>query len=101
MKKQLLEFTATVLLAISCVAWVSTVSLDDLAASHIRTMQADGTIKKVVNTMLADGTLCQLIGGHKWRLGCNKEGCLVVHQDQMRHCVICEKAETQQLAPWR
>lgn len=44
--------------------------------------------------------LCSL-RGHRWKPGCAMEGCLVMHSGPIRHCVVCEKTETQEVGEWK
>lgn len=73
---------------------------NDLVKSHIKSMQDDGSITNVINLLVTNGTFCQ-IRGHQWEGGCGMDGCLVIHNNPMRHCPVCGTIESREIGPWR
>jgi len=60
----------------------------------------DEAKSNLVVALVASRLLCDL-RGHAWEVGCGVSGCLVIHYEPMRHCIICGKVESQQIGPWR
>jgi hypothetical protein len=46
-----------------------------------------------VKRLAKDGTVCAVLG-HRWAGGCGFDGCLVLHDEQMRNCTVCGKVES-------
>ena len=71
------------------------------AKIHIKSMQEDGSINDVVDLLISDGVVCQ-IRNHIWENGCGIGGCLVIHGQPQRHCVICGKIKSRAIgAKWQ
>lgn len=89
---------ATALVAVGCTVWLASAATDK-TAEHIAAMKADGSLTNVVQTLVRDGTICA-IRGHVWEGGCGNPGCLVLHQNPIRHCTICRAVQSQKVGAW-
>jgi len=88
----LFDFHATTNYAIS-----HTVLSMDGAVDQLR---SQGDITNLVKKLVAAGDVCAVIG-HKWEYGCGMPGCLVIHNDPIRHCVVCGATQTQKVGEWK
>lgn len=56
-------------------------------------------LTSTVQRLVKEGLICRVIG-HRWKDGCGKLGCLVLHPWPMRHCVVCGVEQSRTLGPW-
>ncbi len=63
-------------------------------------LREQGDMTTLVKKLVESGDVCAIIG-HKWEYGCGKPGCLVIHNAPTRHCVICNKVQTQEVSEWK
>lgn len=70
------------------------------STQHLEWIRRDGCVTSVVLSLIENGDVCAVIG-HRWELGCGKPGCLVLHLEPIRHCVICGKTQMKKMEDWK
>ncbi len=65
----------------------------------VQCMIKTGTLTNTVQRLVKEGHVCAVIG-HRWQDGCGVLGCLVLHSNNQRHCVICGKTQGQKVGDW-
>jgi len=66
----------------------------------VKQLREQGDMAKLVKALVESGDVCAVIG-HKWEYGCGVPGCLVIHNNPVRHCVVCGKTQTQEVSEWK
>jgi hypothetical protein len=66
----------------------------------VKQLREQGDMTNLVKKLVESGDVCAVIG-HKWEYGCGMPGCLVIHNDPIRHCAVCGATQTQKVSEWK